>query len=360
MYPNLVKPYLVAKRCNLWSENYHIVVMEKREEVYLTRRIPEPAFTMLASKYRVLVHLDNRPPTKQELKRNIRNKSGILCTLADRIDKDLLNNAGPNLKVISSYSTGYDHIDVVEATKRRIAVTTTGDILTETTADLTFGLILAISRKLIEADKYVRSGLWKERWNPSLLLGYDVCGSTLGILGLGKIGQAVAQRAKGFKMNIIYHSRHRIRKDLESRAGAKYVGMNQLLRSSDFLSIHASLNKDSFNLISKSEFRKMKKNAFLINTARGPIVKEADLTEALQKGWIAGAALDTYQQEPLKKSNRLVSLPNVVLLPHIGSATFDTRRNMSRVAAQNLINVLEGLPPLYPINIYRRSGNRNN
>ena len=332
--------------------------MEGREEVYLTRKIPEPAFTMLASKYRVLVQSDSRPATKQELKQNIRNRSGILCTLTDRIDKELLQDAGPKLKVISSYSTGYDHIDVVEATKRGIAVTTTGDVLAEATADLTFGLILAISRKLIQADKYVRSGLWKEGWSPSLLLGYDVCGSTLGILGLGKIGRAVAQRANGFKMNIIYHSRYRIRKDIESRVGAKYVGMNELLRSSDFLSIHASLNKDSFNIIAKPEFRKMKKNAFLINTARGAIVKEADLVEALQKEWIAGAALDTYQQEPLKKSNKLMSLSNVILLPHIGSATFNTRRNMSRVAAQNLINVLEGLPPLYPANIYRHRGNR--
>jgi glyoxylate reductase len=333
--------------------------LEKRKEVYITRRIPEPAFSMLASRYRVLVHQDRYPPTREELKRNVRNKSGILCTLSDRIDKELMRQAGPNLKVISSYSTGHDHIDISEATKRMIAVTTTGDVLAEATADLTFGLILAISRKLVQADRYVRTGSWKEGWSPDLLLGYDVYGSTLGIIGLGKIGLAVAQRARSFKMNIMYHNRHRIDTKLESQAGARYVEMNELLESSDFLTIHASLNKDSFNIIDRHKLRKMKKDAFLVNTARGAMVKEGDLTEALQNRWIAGAALDTYRHEPLKQSNRLLSLSNVILLPHIGSATFNTRRNMSRVAAQNLINVLEGVPPLYPVNNYRQAGGRN-
>ena len=332
--------------------------MKKREDIYLTRRIPEPAISLLASKYRVFVHPDRRPPTKQELKRNIRNKNGILCTLSDRIDKELLQGAGPNLKVISSYSTGYDHIDVVEATKRGIVVTTTGDVLAEATADLTFGLILAISRKLVEADKFVRRGSWKEGWMPDLLLGSNVHGSTLGILGLGRIGQAVARRATGFKMNIIYHNRHRIRANLESRVGAKYVGMNELLRRSDFLTIHAGLNKDSSNMIAKRELRKMKKNAYLINAARGGIIEETDLAEALQKEWISGAALDTYRHEPLKKSNKLIKLSNTILLPHIGSATFDTRRRMSRIAAQNLINVLGGVTPMYPVNPHVIYGNR--
>jgi glyoxylate reductase len=332
--------------------------LKKREDIYLTRSIPEPAVSLLASKYRVFVHPDRHPPTKQELKRNIQNKNGILCTLSDRIDKELLQGAGPDLKVISSYSTGYDHIDVVEATKRGIVVTTTGDILAEATADLTFGLILAISRKLVEADKFVRRGSWKEGWMPDLLLGSNVHGSTLGILGLGRIGQAVARRATGFKMNIIYHNRHRVRANLELRVGAKYVGMNELLRRSDFLTIHTGLNEDSSNMIAKRELRKMKKNAYLINAARGGIIKETDLAEALQKGWISGAALDTYRHEPLKKSNKLIKLSNTILLPHIGSATFDTRRRMSRIAAQNLINVLEGVAPIYPVNPHVIYGNR--
>ena len=343
----------------LQSKHYRIIVLEKRKEVYITRRIPEPAFSMLASRYHVLVHDDRRPPTREELKRNVRNKSGILCTLSDRIDKELMRQAGPNLKVISSYSTGHDHIDIPEATKRLIAVATTGDVLAEATADLTFALILAISRKLVQADRYVRTGSWKEGWSPDLFLGYDVYGSTLGIIGLGRIGLAVAQRARGFKMNIIYHNRNRIDAKLESKAGVKYVGMNELIESSDYLTIHASLNKDSFHIIDSHKLRKMKRNAFLVNTARGGMVKESDLAEALQNGWIAGAALDTYGHEPLKRSNRLVSLSNVILLPHIGSATFNTRRNMSRVAAQNLINVLEGIPPLYPVNIYRHVSGRD-
>src|ERR687892_1516990 len=342
----------------LQSKHYRIIVLEKKKEVYITRRIPEPAFSMLASKYHVLIHDDRRPPTREELKRNIRNKSGILCTLSDRIDKELMHQAGPNLKVISSYSTGHDHIDVVEATKRGIVVTTTGDILAEATADLTFGLILAISRKLVEADKFVRRGSWKEGWMPDLLLGSNVHGSTLGILGFGRIGQAVARRATGFKMNIIYHNRHRVRANQESRVGARYVGMNELPRRSDFLTIHTGLNEDSSNMIAKRELRKMKKNAYLINTARGGIVEETDLAEALEKGWISGAALDTYRHEPLKKSNKLIKLSNTILLPHIGSATFDTRRRMSRIAAQNLINVLEGLAPIYPVNPHVTFENR--
>ena len=332
--------------------------MKKRKEVYLTRRILEPAISLLAAKYRVSFHDNTRPPTKPKLKEGIRNKNAILCTLSDNIDKEVLEEAGPNLKVISSYSTGYDHIDVVEATKRGIVVTTTGDILAEATADLTFGLILAISRKLVEADKFVRGGSWKEGWMPDLLLGSNVHGSTLGILGLGRIGQAVARRATGFKMNIIYHNRHRVRANQESRVGAKYVGMNELLRRSDFLTIHAGLNEDSSNMIAKRELRKMKKNAYLINAARGGIIEETDLAEALEKGWISGAALDTYRHEPLKKSNKLIKLSNTILLPHIGSATFDTRRRMSRIAAQNLINVLEGVAPIYPVNPHVAFGNR--
>ena len=231
--------------------------MKNSKEVYLTRRILEPAISLLATKYRVCIQQHNRPPTRQELRRNIRNKNGILCTLSDKIDKQVLEEAGPYLKVISSYSTGYDHIDVQEATKRGIFVTTTGDVLAETTADLTFGLILAISRRIVEADEFVRKGWWKLGWMPDLFLGSDVYSSTLGILGLGRIGSAVARRAKGFNMNIIYHNRHRLDKGLEARLGIKYAELNEVFKRSDFLTIHTGLNQDSFNMIGKREFSKM-------------------------------------------------------------------------------------------------------
>jgi glyoxylate reductase len=337
-------------------KNYNLLVklstsiVKDSKEVYLTRRILEPAFSLLATNYRVSIQQHNRPPTRQELRRNIRNKNGILCTLSDKIDKQVLEEAGPNLKVISSYSTGYDHIDVREATKRGIIVTTTGDVLAETTADLTFGLILAISRRIVEADEFVRKGWWKLGWMPDLFLGSDVYSSTLGILGLGRIGSAVARRAKGFNMNIIYHNRHRLDKGLEARLGIKYAELNEVFKRSDFLTIHTGLNQDSFNMIGKHEFSKMKKTAYIINTARGDIINENDLAETLRKKWIAGAALDTYTREPLTKSNKLARLKNVILLPHIGSASINTRIKMSRIAAQNLINVLEGIDPIYSVN----------
>jgi glyoxylate reductase len=314
----------------------------KKKKVYLTRKIIGPAISLLAAKYQVSFHDNIRPPTRLELGKAIRNMDGILCTLSDKINKKVLEEAGPDLKVISSYSTGYDHIDVTEAEKRGIIVATTGDILAETTADLTFALILAISRRIVEADKFVRRGAWKVGWMPDLLLGSDVHNSTLGILGLGRIGQAVARRAMGFKMDVIYHNRHRLDTSIESRLGVTYVGINELLRNSDFLTIHAGLNQDSFNILGRDEFCKMKKDAYLINTARGGLVNENDLAEALRKKQIRGAALDTYSHEPITKSNKLLRLTNLIMLPHIGSATFDTRTKMSRIAAQNLINVLEG------------------
>jgi glyoxylate reductase len=326
------------------------IIIVKKKKVYLTRKILEPASSLLAAKYQVSIHDSIRPPTRLELRKGIRNMDGILCTLSDKMDKKVLDEAGPNLKVISSYSTGYDHIDVTEATKRGVVVATTGDVLAEATADLTFALILAISRRIVEADKFVRRGAWKVGWMPNLLLGSNVHNSTLGVLGLGRIGRAVARRAKGFKMDVIYNSRHRLEESLEAELGVTYVGMNELLRNSDFLTIHTGLNQDSTNMLGRDEFSKMKKSSYLINTARGGIVNENDLAEALRKKWIRGAALDTYSHEPLTKGNKLLRLSNLIVLPHIGSATVDTRTKMSRIAAQNLINVLDGSGPVCSVN----------
>ncbi|HEV8405201.1 MAG TPA: D-glycerate dehydrogenase [Nitrososphaera sp.] len=314
------------------------------KKVYVTRKILDPALPMLLRACQVSLNNKPRPPSRAEMLKNIAGKDGILCMLSDKIDGKVMNTAGPNLKVISSYSTGFEHIDVKEATARGIYVTYTADILAEATADLTFALILACARRIINADRYVRENKWKVGWSPDLMLGYDVHGTTLGIIGLGRIGAALARRARGFNMKILYHNRSR-NHQLESDLGAGYAELDDLLAKSDFVSIHSSLNSASRQMINKNKLPLMKKTAFLINTARGNIVNEADLAKALRSNKIAGAALDVYENEPLSRTSALLKMKNVVLLPHIGSATYQTRSMMAEVAAKNLLNVLAGKEP---------------
>ena len=297
---------------------------------------------MLAKKYSVIMKRNSLPPSRNEILRNVVDKDAILCSLNERIDKEVMEEAGTNLKVISTLSTGYDHIDVKEAKKRGIRITFTGDVLTEATADLTFALVLAISRKIVLADNYVRQMKWKIGWSPDLFLGSNVYGRTLGLIGAGQIGRAVARRARGFDMNILYHNRHRLERKLEYEMGAKYVEMETILRESDFLSIHANLNADSSNMISESKLRHMKNTAYLINTSRGQVVDEKSLIKALKNRWIAGAALDVFAREPLRTNSPLIRMENVVLLPHIGSATYQVRSKMSQIAAHNIIEILGG------------------
>jgi glyoxylate reductase len=311
--------------------------------VYVTRRIPEPGLSVL-SKCKVALNKKPEPPSREEILRNVAGKDAILCMLSDKIDREVMDAAGPKLKVISSYSTGFEHIDVKEATARGIYVTYTADILAEATADLTFALILACARNIVAGDRLVRENKWKVGWMPDLMLGYDVHGATLGIIGLGRIGAAVARRAKGFGMKILYHNRSRNEK-LESELGAEYAGLDELLEQSDFVSIHASMNKASYHMIDKTKLRKMKKTAFLINTGRGQIVDEADLAQALKARQIAGAGLDVFEKEPLGRTSPLLKMKNVVLLPHIGSASRMTRSRMAEVAAKNLLAVLDGKEP---------------
>jgi glyoxylate reductase len=320
-----------------------------KKKVYLTRTIPEPALSILSKECDIVVNKKPSPPTKKEIITNIRNMDAILCTLSDRIDGEVMDAAGSNLKVISSYSTGYDHIDIEEANRRGIYVTFTSDILAEATADLTFALILSTARRVVEADKFVRNKHWKFGWTPNLFLGSDVNGMTLGIFGLGSIGAAVARRATGFNMKILYYNRNRVVHQLNHPI-ANYVDINRLLKESDFLSIHATLNKDNFHFFNEVNFRKMKKTAFLINTSRGQIIYERDLIKALKNKWISGAALDVYEKEPISFSNPLLRMKNVIILPHIGSATYQVRSKMARVAAENLLNVLKGIEPLYVVN----------
>jgi glyoxylate reductase len=273
----------------------------------------------------------------------VAGKDAILCMLSDKIDREVMEAAGPQLKIISSYSTGFEHIDVAEATKRGIHVTYTADILAEATADLTFALILACARNVVAGDRIVRQKKWQVGWMPDLLLGQNVHRATIGIVGLGRIGSAVTRRAKGFGMEILYHNRRRNEK-AEAELGAQYRSLDGLLAQSDFVTIHTTLNDASRQLMDKERLQKMKKTAFLINTARGSVVNERDLAAALKKGTIAGAGLDVFEKEPLGDSP-LLRMKNVVLLPHIGSADRATRSKMAEVAAKNILDVLAGREP---------------
>jgi glyoxylate reductase len=320
-------------------------------KVYVTRRILEPALSMLSRECQVTLNKKPHPPSRAELLKNVAGKSGILCMLTDRIDAQVMDTAGPNLQVISSYSTGFEHIDVKEATARGIYVTYTADILAEATADLAFSLILASARNIVSADEYVRNKKWKIAWAPDLMLGYNIHGATLGIIGLGRIGSALARRARGFNMKVLYHNRNR-NQQLESELGVTHTELDKLLAQSDFVSIHATLNSASNQLLDRKRLQLMKKTAFLINTARGQMVKEADLVRALKSNQIAGAGLDVFETEPLPRSSPLLKMKNVVLLPHIGSATYQTRSKMAEVAAKNLLDVIaeKELDPKFLVN----------
>lgn len=306
--------------------------------------IPELGISMLAKECNVLLNTKSAPPTKTEILKKIVGKDGILCTVSDIIDASVLDAAGPNLKVISSYSAGYDHIDVKEATSRGIYVTFTSAIPAEATADLTFALLFACARNIVTGDRFVRERRWKVGWAPNLLLGYNVYGATLGIIGLGRIGAAVARRAKGFGMQILYYDQYRNYK-IESDLDVKFTSLDDLLRQSDFVTIHTSLNSETHHLIDESKLQKMKRTAFLINTARGQVVDEADLARALKDKQIAGAGLDVFGTEPLPSTSPFLKMKNVVMLPHIGCATYQTRSEMAAVAAQNLLDVLGGGEP---------------
>lgn len=322
----------------------------ERKKIFITRKINSIAVELLKNYYDVILTNKTDSPTKNVMIKKVKNVYGILCTLSEKIDSDIMDAAGSNLKVISTLSTGYEHIDIGEATKRGIYVTTTGNILSEATADLTFGLILALSRKIVEGHLYVIDGKWQKGWAPDLFLGSNIYGSTLGILGLGNIGTAVAKRANGFNMNIIYTNRHQLSRSIENKLNVTYVTFDQLLKNSDFISIHTSFDKDNFHLIDSIELKKMKKTSFLINTSRGSIINEISLIKALKNKWIAGAGLDVFEKEPLPNQHELLKLKNVILLPHIGSATVQTRNQMSEVAAINLHNILSKKKPLYLVN----------
>jgi len=309
--------------------------------VYITRKIPEPGPLILKKYLEIKMNPGVDVLDREDLFENVRNVDALMCMLGDKIDSNVMDAAGPNLRVISCYSVGYDHVDIKEAEKRKIIVTNTPNVLANTTADLVFSLILSAARNIVSADSYVRNGNWKFGWTPDLFLGYDVHGSTLGIIGLGEIGTLVAKRAKGFDMEVLYYSNTR-KHEMESELAITYVPLDELLQRSDFVSIHVSLNKKSFHMIDESKIKLMKKTAFLINTSRGKVINEQDLINALRNNLIAGAGLDVYENEPISESNPLTQMPQAILLPHIGSATFLTRSKMAEVAANNIVNFLIG------------------
>ncbi|MDB5079308.1 MAG: D-glycerate dehydrogenase [Chloroflexi bacterium] len=285
--------------------------------------------------------------SKSELIARTRDADGLLCLLTDTIDAEVLDQC-PNLKVISNMAVGYNNIDVVEATKRGIVVTNTPGVLTEATADFTWALLLAAARRVGEGERLVRSHNW-HGWGPLQLLGGAVNGKTLGLIGMGRIGQAVARRAAGFNMDIIYYNRSALEPALENELKLRRVELDELLVTSDYVSLHAPYTNQTHHIINAESLGRMKPTAYLINTSRGPLVDEAALVAALQAGQIAGAGLDVFEKEP-ELYPGLTELDNVVLAPHLGSATHETRGEMSRLAATNLVAVLRGQRPANPVN----------
>jgi glyoxylate reductase len=318
-----------------------------KPKVYVTRLLPKPAMDRIHSFCQAEVWEGELPPPRDTLLEKVRDVEGLLSLLTDKVDAELMNKA-PRLKVISNCAVGFDNIDVAEATKRGIIVGNTPGVLTDTTADFAFTLIMAAARRVVEADRMVRARKWKT-WGPMILLGQDIHGATLGILGMGRIGQAVARRAKGFGIKLLYYDVVRQRQ-IEEELGVQFVEFDRLLAESDFITIHINLTPENYHLIGAKQFDKMKKTSILVNTARGPIVDNMALYEALRDGKIAYAALDVTEPEPLPADHPLLTLDNVIVVPHIASASVATRTKMALMAADNLIAGLKGETPPNPVN----------
>lgn len=314
-----------------------------KPKVFITRQLPQAAVDIIAAAcdYRMWPEADT-PIPRDRLLAQVRDVEGIYSLLTEKIDAELMD-AAPRCKIVANMAVGYDNITVPELTSRRVLVTNTPGVLTETTADLTFALLLATARRLFEANRYMMDGNWKT-WSPMLLTGQDVHGSTLGIIGCGRIGAAVARRAKGFGMKLLYSNRKRV-PELEAELGTEYCSMDDLLRRSDFVSILVPLTPETRHLIGERELSLMKPTAILINSARGPIVDEKALYRALVDKQIWAAGLDVFEVEPVSLDNPLLKLDNVVAVPHIGSASIATRTKMATTAATNLVAGVTGQRP---------------
>lgn len=314
-----------------------------RPKIFLTRQLPPETMELLHRESELTFNADDRVLSKDEILAGIAGADGLLCLLTDSIDDDVLA-ANPNLRVVANYAVGFNNIDVTAATARKIPVTNTPGVLTDSTADLTFALILATARRIVEGDRLMRTKSWTG-WAPLQLLGGDLTGRTLGLIGMGRIGQAVARRAIGFDMKVLYWNRTRLSAIDEAKYGLTYAEIDDVLSQSDFVSLHVAMTDDTHHLISRDRLARMKSTATIINTARGPIIDESALVDSLSNGTIASAGLDVYEDEPRLQPG-LDELDNVVILPHLGSATIGTRTRMGMMAANNCLMACRGeVPP---------------
>jgi len=318
-----------------------------KPRVMISRALPEEVIARARSRADVDLHAGDKPLSKTELIARVKDREGLVCLITDTIDSSVFESC-PRLKVVSNVAVGFNNIDVAAATKRGVVVTNTPDVLTETTADFAWTLLMATARRLVEADRYVRDGKFTQ-WEYMVLLGGDVHDKTLGIIGFGRIGRAMARRALGFNMRVLYQDAVAADPATERELRATRTDTATLLRDSDFVSIHTPLLPDTRHLINAQSLRTMKKTAYLVNASRGPVVDEAALVQALKEGWIAGAGLDVFEEEP-KVHPGLMGLSNVVLAPHIASASSDTRIKMAALAVDNCLAVLEGQTPPTPVN----------
>lgn len=320
-----------------------------KPRVFVSRVIPEEGLARVREATDATVWEDDLPPPRDVLLGAVDGCEGILTLLTDRVDDELLDRAGPQLKVVSNFAVGFDNVDVAACTRRGIPVGNTPGVLTETTADLAWALLMAAARRIVEGDRYVRQGKWKT-WGPMLLMGPDVHGATLGIVGFGRIGQAMARRARGFGMRIVYHDLQRVPKQVEAEFDATFMTLEGLLHEADFVSLHTLLSPETKGLLNAERLGWMKPTAVLVNTSRGPVVDSMALVEALRSGTIAAAALDVTDPEPLPADHPLVGLDNCLVVPHIASASRATRGKMASMAAANLLAGLRGERLPTPVN----------
>jgi glyoxylate reductase len=330
--------------------------MTDRPRVFVSRLIPEDGLRPIREATDARIWEEDLPPPRSALLDAVAGCHGVVTLLTDRVDDEFLDAAGPQIKVVSNYAVGFDNVDVPACTARGVAVGNTPGVLTETTADLAFALLMAAARRIPEGDRYVRMGRWKT-WGPLLLLGLDVHGSTIGIVGFGRIGQAVARRAMGFGMTVLYHDVHRVDPAVEREFGATFLPLEELLARADFVSLHVNLTPQTKGLIDAEKLSWMKPSAVLVNTSRGPVVDGRALADALRDGGIFAAALDVTDPEPIPTDDPLLSLDNCLVVPHLASASRATRSTMAEMAAANLLAGVRGVRIPTPVNpeVYDRA-----
>jgi glyoxylate reductase len=324
-----------------------MIASRTKPAILISRALPDEAVRAARERAEVDIHATEIPLPRAELRSRLKRREGLICLITDVIDDELLA-ACPELRVVANVAVGFNNVDVAAATRRGVVITNTPDVLTDTTADFAWTLLMATARRIVEADRYVREGKFKE-WEFMLLLGGDVHGKTLGIVGFGRIGRAMARRALGFDMRVLYQDQLPADPQTEKALNATRVDLPTLLKESDFVSLHTPLSQDTRHLINADALRAMKRSAYLVNASRGPVVDEAALVQGLREGWIAGAGLDVFEDEP-RLHPGLVGLSNVVLAPHIASASYETRLSMANLAVENCLAVLEDRMPPTPVN----------